>query len=115
MQSKDLISAKRALRKELVGDAEFIYVYHNKIDSIGEEYSTEHMVFEACDTAIDDIVALVKIATGDLNFSRVIITADHGFLYTRDPLEAVTYTHLDVYKRQVRCSSHDMLRDRGGF
>lgn len=87
IQSKDLIAAKRALRKELVGDAEFIYVYHNKIDSIGEEYSTEHMVFEACDTAIDDIVALVKIATGDLNFSRVIIAADHGFLYTRDPLE----------------------------
>lgn len=87
IQSKDLIAAKRALRKELVGDAEFVYVYHNKIDSIGEEYSTEHMVFEACTVAIDDIVALVKIATGDLNFSRIIITADHGFLYTRDPLE----------------------------
>ncbi len=87
IQSKDLIAAKRTMRKELVGNAEFVYVYHNKIDSIGEEYSTEHMVFEACDNAMDDIVTLVKIATGDLNFSRVIITADHGFLYTRDPLE----------------------------
>lgn len=87
VQSKDLFSAKRAMRKELVGDAELVYVYHNKIDSVGEEYSTEHDVFEACDTAIDDIVALVKIATGDLSFSRVVITADHGFLYTREPLE----------------------------
>ena len=87
IQSKDLFSAKRAMRKELVGDAEIVYVYHNKIDSVGEEYSTEHDVFNACDTAIDDIVALVKIATGDLNFTRVVITADHGFLYTREPLE----------------------------
>lgn len=87
IQSKDLFSAKRASRKELVGDAEIVYVYHNKIDSTGEEYSTEHDVFDACDIAIDDIVALVKIATGDLNFTRVVITADHGFLYTREPLE----------------------------
>lgn len=87
IQSKDLFSAKRAMRKELVGDAEIVYVYHNKIDSVGEEYSTEHDVFNECDTAIDDIVALVKIATGDLNFTRVVITADHGFLYTREPLE----------------------------
>lgn len=87
IQSKDLIASKRSDRKALVGDAEFVYVYHNKIDSIGEEYSTENMVFGACSTAIDDIVALVKIATGDLNFSRIVVTADHGFLYTRDPLE----------------------------
>lgn len=87
IQSKDLFSAKRSMRKEMVGDAELVYVYHNKIDSVGEEYSTEHDVFDACDTAIDDIVALVKIATGDLNFTRVVVTADHGFLYTREPLE----------------------------
>ena len=86
IQSKDLISAKRADRKALVGDAEVIYVYHNKIDATGEEYSTERDVFAACDTAIDDLVALVKIATNDLGISRVVITADHGFIYTRDAL-----------------------------
>ena len=87
IQSKDLFAAKRAVRKEMVGDADVVYVYHNKIDSVGEDYSTEHDVFEACDTAIDDIVALVKMATGDLAFSRILITADHGFLYTREPLD----------------------------
>lgn len=86
IQSKDLISAKRADRKALVGDAEVVYVYHNKIDVTGEEYSTERDVFAACDTAIDDLVALVKIAANDLGISRVVITADHGFIYTRDAL-----------------------------
>lgn len=87
IQSKDLIAEKRSARKDLVGDAEFVYIYHNTIDAIGETYSTEHKVFDACEQAIDEIVALVKIATGDLSFTRIVITADHGFLYTRDPLD----------------------------
>lgn len=86
LQSKDLIDAKRAERKELVADAEYVYVYHNVIDATGEAFATERNVFGACDTAIDDLVALVKIALSDLSISRVVITADHGFIYTRDAL-----------------------------
>ena len=86
IQSKDLIAAKRADRKKLVGDAEFVYLYHNKIDATGEDYSTERDVFAACDTAINDVVALVKIAVNDLGISRIVITSDHGFIYTRDAL-----------------------------
>ena len=87
LQSKELFSAKRSDRKSLVVDAEIIYVYHNKIDVTGEEFSTEHDVFAACDTAIDDLVALVRISVNDLGISRVLITADHGFIYTRDALK----------------------------
>lgn len=86
LQSKDLMGAKRADRKTLVEGAEVVYVYHNKIDAFGEAYSTERMVFQACDAAIEDLVALVRSARTDLGFSRVLITADHGFLYTRDAL-----------------------------
>ncbi len=86
IQSKDLFSAKRAARKGLIGDADIVYVYHNKIDATGEDYSTERDVFAACETAMDDLVALVKIAINELGFSRVVITADHGFIYTRDAL-----------------------------
>lgn len=69
-----------------VRDAEIIYVYHNKIDAIGEDDQTEHDVFAACDTTIRDLVSFVKTAYNDLNISRVVITADHGFIYTRDAL-----------------------------
>ena len=87
IQSKTLIAAKRSVRKQLVGDADVVYVYHNKIDSVGEDFNTEHMVLDACKTAIEDLVELVKISVNNLNISRVLITADHGFLYTRNPLE----------------------------
>lgn len=87
IQSKDLMLVKRSDRKGLIGDADVIYVYHNKIDAVGEDFNTEHMVFGACETAISDLVSLVKMAINDLNISRVLITADHGFLYTREPLK----------------------------
>lgn len=86
LQSKDLMRAKRVERKSLVEGAEVVYLYHNKIDAFGEAYSTERMVFQACDSAIEDLVALVRSAKADLGFSRILITADHGFLYTRDAL-----------------------------
>lgn len=86
LRSKDLMAAKRGECKELVGDAEFVYVYHNGIDSIGESYFNEHRVFQACDSTLDELVALVKRATADLGFTRILITADHGFLYTRAAL-----------------------------
>ena len=115
-QSKRLMNAKRAQRKEMVGSSELVYVYHNTIDATGEEYSTENMVFDACATAIDDIVALVKIATGDLNFTRVIVTSDHGFLYTRDPLEErdkvsasdIRGEKLKLGRRYAVCSALDL-------
>lgn len=87
IQSKKLMLAKRPQRREMVAGSDLVYVYHNTIDAIGEEFSTENKVFVACSEAIDDITALVKTAANDLNFARVLVTADHGFLYTRDPLE----------------------------
>jgi uncharacterized protein (TIGR02687 family) len=87
VQASKLLVAKRAERRDLISDAEIVYVYHNTIDATGETQSKEHSVFKACNDAIEELVALVKMATTDLNFSRILITADHGFLYTRDPLE----------------------------
>lgn len=72
-----------------MGDARVLYVYHNAIDSAGEKYPTEDRVLVACDDAINELVAMVKILVNDLHFNRVVVTADHGFIYTRRPLTEV--------------------------
>lgn len=86
VQAAKLINARRSERRALVGDATVVYVFHNQIDATGEGRTTEGRVFEACSGAVDDLVALVRIATNDLHFTRVLVTADHGFIYTREPL-----------------------------
>jgi len=83
----DLMAMKKEDRRALVNGADVVYIYHNSIDAMGEEAATENQVFEACETAMEEIKSAVKMICGTLSGSNIIITADHGFLYSRSPLE----------------------------
>ena len=84
----------RAERKEAVGDANVVYIYHDLIDAIGDKAATERRAFHACDETIDELSALVKLIVREFMSSRIVITADHGFLYTAEPL--AEYDHASV-------------------
>ena len=84
---KELLQMKKQERRDLVVGKEVIYVYHNTIDALGDKAATETKVFEACNDAIDELTAIVKIIVNDLSGVNIFITADHGFLYTYKPLE----------------------------
>jgi uncharacterized protein (TIGR02687 family) len=86
VQAVDLQRMKSKERRELVAGQEVVYIYHNAIDAIGDKAMTETKVFEACETAIEELTNLVRIVTNDLSAANVYITADHGFLYTYSPL-----------------------------
>jgi len=84
---KDLLQMKKQERRDLVVGKEIIYIYHNTIDANGDKLATESKVFAACNDAIDELTAIVKIIVNDLSGTNVFITADHGFLYTYRPLD----------------------------
>ena len=63
-----------------------IYIYHNSIDAIGDKAPTESKVFDACETAIQEISGILRIIVNELSGTNIFITADHGFLYTYKPL-----------------------------
>ncbi len=84
---KELLQMKKQERRDLVMGKEVIYVYHNTIDALGDKAATETKVFGACDIAIEELTAIVKIIVNDLSGVNIFITADHGFLYTYKPLE----------------------------
>lgn len=111
--SKSLLSGNRAARRELVGDAPLIYVYQDRIDSTGEKPRLEHDVLRACGATVDELVALVKIAVNDLKINRVIVTADHGFIYTRGPLreqDKVSKADIGAAEAQLH-RRHILLRE----
>ena len=81
---KDLILMKRDDRRNLVKGMEVVYIYHDTIDHTS--HHDEQGVFNACDKAIDEIKNLVKIITNELNGINIIVTSDHGFIYTYEPL-----------------------------
>lgn len=82
IQYTDLIAMPRAERKAFAAPLQVLYVYHNKIDAAGHGETSGQAVFDACGDAIDDMATLARMAVNDLGASRVLFTADHGFLYT---------------------------------
>lgn len=80
IKASDLITLKRDEKRALVKGMDIMYLYHDTIDSTS--HSNETDVFVACDTAIKEIKSLVSTLYNDLNAREIIITSDHGFLYT---------------------------------
>ena len=83
----ELIAMKVSELKSFSAGKEVIYVYHNRIDATGEASKTENSVFQAADQTIDELFRLVKRLSKSGNIYRFLITADHGFLYTRKALD----------------------------
>lgn len=84
---KSLLAMKQAERREKVSKANVVYIYHNAIDAAGDKAITEDQVFDACDQAILELKNLVRLIVNDMSGTNIIITADHGFLYSYMPLE----------------------------
>lgn len=82
---KNIIKLKRAERNEIVKGKEIIYIYHDTIDEAS--HTSDTAVFPACEDAIAEIKNLVRIIVNDFSGVKIIITADHGFLYTYSPLQ----------------------------
>lgn len=75
MKSKEL--QELSLKKKV------IYIYHNRIDATGEAPRTENSVFDAVEKSVEELFRLVKTLSRSGNIYRFLITAYHGFLYTR--------------------------------
>jgi len=78
---------KQQERRDLVDGMKVVYIYHNYIDTTGEDLPTESRVFEASKTAINEITGAVKMAVNDFSSTNIFVVSDHGFLYTYQPLD----------------------------
>ena len=85
-------------RSEFVKGKKVVYIYHDTIDQAGETGMT---VMSACEAAVAELMQLMHILTSEQNASRVLITADHGFLYTRLPLDEFEKTGKEQLSGEV--------------
>lgn len=84
LKAVDLVKMKRPERSDLVKGKEVVYIYHDTIDETS--HTSEEKVFTACQETIEEIKNLVKIIVNDFGGVNIMITSDHGFLYTAKPL-----------------------------
>lgn len=84
LQYRNIIGMKRAERQALVKGMDVVYIYHDRIDEAS--HTSDGAVFPACEEAIEEIKNLIRIIANDFGGTQILITADHGFLYTYSPL-----------------------------
>ena len=86
-QFKELMDLKTDDARDEIRGKRVIYIYHNRIDDMGDKISSEHKVFDAVEYTLEDINKMVNRLGRSLNVTKVIVTSDHGFIYKREHLE----------------------------
>jgi len=71
--------------------SKLVYIFHNVIDAIGHKTASERNVLPMVPQAIEDLKKLVKYLHTSMNVNRVLLTADHGFIYTDTPIKETDY------------------------
>lgn len=95
IRAEDLLSLGREKGRELIRDYRLIYVYHDRIDMIGDKQASETKTFEAAVQTVQELSNVLNFIIQTLNGSTVLLTADHGFMYQESPLEVADKSALD--------------------
>lgn len=99
LKYKDIISMKRDEKRAAVKGKDIVYIYHDTIDA--SSHNDESTVFDACTKAINEIKNLVNVICNDLQGVNVLITSDHGFLYTYQELSEEDKMERSSFKQNI--------------
>jgi uncharacterized protein (TIGR02687 family) len=112
LKSEDVMNMRADDGKALFRDHHIVYVYHNRIDAIGDKLQTEDKLPEAAEDAIEDLTKLVRKLTS-ANFSNILITADHGFLYQHRALDESDFAIADPQGAEILFRNRRFVIGRG--
>lgn len=88
----------KAQRGEAIKGKKVVYLYHDTVDRTGESGGNVPM---ACEAAVEELTQLVRILVNECSASQVLVTADHGFLYTRSPLGEYEKTGKEIISGEI--------------
>lgn len=87
IKAEELLALGKEKGRAKVKDHRLVYVYHDRIDMIGDKQASETKTFEAAAQTVQELSQLLSFILNSLNASTVLVTADHGFIYQESPLE----------------------------
>jgi len=102
------LSPKGNDAQTLIQNNDLIYVYHNRIDKMGDEKTTEDKVIEASKDEILFLMELVK-KIANMNGNNIVITSDHGFVYQHQELLESDFTDAQIEGTVIKDSRRYVL------
>ena len=89
-KAEDVLKKTSDELKSVVKESDVFFVYHNRIDYVGDKLESENRVFDETEDALEELKVLVKKLVA-ANANNIIITADHGFIYQNRNLDDSDY------------------------
>ena len=96
IRADELTAMNKQQGRDFIKPHRLIYIYHNRIDAVGDKQASEHKTFEAVEKAIEEVESLVGFIINSLNGGYVVVTADHGFIYQDRSPEQIDKSALEV-------------------
>jgi uncharacterized protein (TIGR02687 family) len=91
--------------RSLFSGNDAVYIFHNRIDAVGDKRDSEERVFEAVEDSLQELIKIIrKLSTA--NVTNMLVTSDHGFIYQNRAIEESDFTGADASGDQI------LFRDR---
>lgn len=112
VRAADLLALNKEACRELIRENQVVYVYHNRIDAVGDKKESEERVFEAVEETLKELVRVVKKLTA-ANANNLLITSDHGFIYQHGVIDASDFAVVDPEGETVLYRDRRFVLGRG--
>ena len=92
------ISTRSDAAKMLVQNHDVVYIYHNRIDKVGDDKTSEEKLVDSVREEINFLIEIVRKIT-NMNGNHIVITSDHGFIYQHDVLDQSDFLNIKLEGR----------------
>lgn len=94
VKAEEILRMDNARLREMLKANDVCYIYHNRIDAVGDKLATENDAFRAVNDTLDELSRLIKKLTGN-NVNNILLTADHGFLFQASVPDESDFASID--------------------
>ena len=83
VKADDLLAMKKEEGREFVSGTKVVYIYHNPIDAVGDDRQAPRArPSTPCGRRSTNLAISSGYVINSLNGNHIVVTADHGFLFT---------------------------------
>ena len=86
LKAEEFLNLGRDESRDLFRENAVVYIYHNRIDKVGDDRESEERVFDAAAKSVEELILIIKRLAG-ANVTNMLVTADHGFIYQHRVLD----------------------------
>lgn len=112
LRADDLLALNREESRALMRDANVLYIYHNRIDAVGDRRDSEERTCDAVAEALDELLRIIK-KLANANANNMIVAADHGFLYQHRPLDESDFASQEATGTQLTYTNRRFVLGSG--